>query len=183
MSPPSTVLDREQRFAALYDRAYADVLRFVRRRATVDTAEDITHEAFLVAWRRFDDVPATTDGARAWLFGVARNCLLSDHRASERYKQLGVRIADSVTPQHDQGTDAASSRLDLITAWQGLSTSQQEVLSLAIWEELSAAAAGKVLDISAAAYRIRLHRARNALRAALDTSFTPAPANTSEMTA
>lgn len=183
MSPPSAVLDREQRFVALYDRAYADVLRFVRRRAAVDAAEDITHEAFLVAWRRFDDVPSTTDGARAWLFGVARNCLLSDHRASERYKQLGIRIADSVTAHHDQGTDDASRRLDLITAWQGLSTTQQEVLSLAVWEELSAAAAGKVLGISAAAFRIRLHRARNALRGPLDIVPIPAPVTTSEMTA
>ena len=185
MSAPLIVPNREQRFADLYDTAYADVLRFVQRRSAVDVAEDITHEAFLVAWRRFDNIPATTDSARAWLFGVARNCLLSDRRSRERYELLGVRIAGTMTTPEDQGTEAVSIRLDLIAAWQRLSTTQQEVLSLALWEELPATAAGRVLGISAAAYRIRLHRARNALRGNLDTTPTPAPspAMTSEMTA
>jgi hypothetical protein len=48
---------REQRFASLYASTYADVLRFVQRRAGPDHAEDAVHEAFLVAWRRLDVVP------------------------------------------------------------------------------------------------------------------------------
>ncbi len=185
MSPPSEVLDRERRFSDLYDDAYADVLRFVRRRSPADAAEDIAHEAFLVAWRRLDDLPIGRDDARAWLFGVARNCLLSDHRARQRYEQLGVRIALAAPASRTGSAEAASIGLDLVAAWQLLSVAQQEVLSLALWEELPAAAAGKALGITAAAYRIRLHRARMALRRNLDPSPTTtlAPATTTEMPA
>ncbi|MFT2816124.1 RNA polymerase sigma factor [Leifsonia sp. A12D58] len=187
MSPPGTVPTRQQRFSVLYDSAHADVLRFIRRRADFDVAEDLTHEAFLIAWRRFDDVPLTKDAARAWLFGVARNCLLNDHRSRERYAQLGVRIANSTRSTSNLNPDAVTLQLDLITAWHLLSNSQQEVLSLALWEELPAVAAGKALGISASAYRIRLHRARNALRRSMDgTAPTPSlqPAHsTTEMPA
>jgi RNA polymerase sigma-70 factor (ECF subfamily) len=175
MSPSAPDPHRKQHFAALYDSAYVDVLRFVRRRSSPDIAEDITHEAFLVAWRRIDDVPNTVDGARAWLFGVARNCLLSNHRARARYEQFGVQIAAVTMPQQDPSTEGASVRLDLARAWNRLSTSQQEVLALATWEELPAADAGKVLGISAAAYRIRLHRARTVLRRDLDAAPSPTP--------
>lgn len=168
MSPPGTVPTRQQRFAVLYDSAHADVLRFFRRRADFDAAEDLTHETFLIAWRRFDDVPITEDGARAWLFGVARNCLLNDHRSRERYAQLGVRIARSTRSTSNLDSEAVTVQLDLITAWHLLSNSQQEVLSLALWEELPAEVAGRALGISAPAYRIRLHRARNALRRSMD---------------
>ena len=169
--PPDVA--RAQRFAALYDNAYADVLRFVTRRSPPGVAEDIVQEAFLVAWRRLDDLPDGDDGARAWLFTTARNCLLSSGRARARRDELGVNIALSLHPGQEHTGDHVSARLELIEAWQQLSPRHQEVLSLAVWEALPAAAAGSVLGISAPAYRIRLHRARAALRRHLGTTDEP----------
>ena len=177
MSPPAPDRDREQRFAALYDDAYVDVLRFVSRRSPPDTAEDIVHEAFLVAWRRFDALPDNHDGARAWLFGVARNCLLNDRRTRDRVARLGVAIADDAASQPDEHLGDTELRIDLVRAWRLLSPAQQEVLSLATWEALPAAHAASVLGISAPAYRIRLHRARAALRRFLDHSPSSSPAS------
>lgn len=168
MSPPPADTERTSRFSTLYDDAYLDVLRFVTRRSPPDIAEDIVHEAFLVAWRRFDDMPTTQDGARAWLFGVARHCLLNDRRARERYERIGVVIAETTSTTGDDGAEATDLRLDLASAWHLLTPEQQEVLSLATWEALPAGHASRVLGISAAAYRVRLHRARASLRRHLD---------------
>ncbi|WP_420898271.1 RNA polymerase sigma factor [Cryobacterium sinapicolor] len=161
------------RFGELYDCTYADVLRFVRRRAGPDSAEDVAHEAFLVAWRRLEDVPVECHAARAWLFGIARNCLLSDLRGHARRNALSVRIASETLTTTDPD-DGLALRLDLVTAWHQLRADEQEVLSLAIWEDLSSQLAGRVLGISSAAYRIRLHRARAKLRQLLDTATFPA---------
>lgn len=177
MSPPTTDQERARRFATLYDDAFVDVLRFVSRRSPPDTAEDVVHEAFLVAWRRFDDLPASHDAARAWLFGVARNCLLSDRRSRARYEQLGVAIADERATHTDEQLGDTELRLDLARAWRTLTPSHQEVLSLSTWEALSAAHASTVLGISAAAYRIRLHRARAALRRSLEHSTSSSPSS------
>lgn len=174
MSPNRLENQRAERFSALYDDSYVDVLRFLARRTTLDAAEDVAHEVFLTAWRRLDDVPTLRDEARAWLFGTARNCLLREWRESGKRHELGVRIADAEQsrPLSDEAR-TADTRLDLATAWKRLDPAHQEVLSLAIWEQLPSSLAGTVLGISAQSYRVRLHRARAALRHHLDEPTPP----------
>ena len=57
--------DREQQFRTLYAAVYPDLLRFVRRRADADRAEDIVADTFLVVWRRVGEVPSSAGDARA----------------------------------------------------------------------------------------------------------------------
>ncbi|MCU1548112.1 MAG: polymerase, sigma-24 subunit, subfamily [Arthrobacter sp.] len=77
MSHLSRTPDREHTFRSLYEAAYPDLIRFVQRRAHPDHAEDVVAEAFLVVWRRLDELPGLHGDARAWIFGVARNILLN----------------------------------------------------------------------------------------------------------
>lgn len=158
--------DREARFRALYADAYADVLRYTRRRVDPSHAEDVTADAFLVAWRRLDDAPRRPDDLRAWLFGIARHCLLNATRSQGRRDALTIRLADA-TPQTGSvagvNADLIAQRLDLAAAWGRLRAADQEVLSLAVFEDLTSPQAARVLGISAASYRLRLMRARRAL--------------------
>jgi DNA-directed RNA polymerase specialized sigma24 family protein len=154
MRPPSDDTLRASRFRDLYETTHADVVRFVRRRAGPDVADDVAHEAFLVAWRRLDDIPVEHGAARAWLFTTARNCILSDRRGAARRDALPIRLA--AERDDTEAVDGeVSLRLDLQAAWPRLLPDQQ-------------------LGISPAAYRIRLHRARGALRRLLDTPASSA---------
>lgn len=182
MSTSEIQQNREARFSRLYELAYTDVLRFIQRRAGPEHAEDIVHEAFLAAWRRLDELPAKHDDARAWLFATARNCLLNDRRGQARQGALAVRIATRTPTITDAEAELTHQRIDLAAAWQRLRPEDQEVLALAIWEDLPSSQAGKILGISSAAYRIRLHRARKSLRHELDASPFPAPLAGSLMT-
>lgn len=167
---------REQRFRALYAAHYDHVLRFVARRSSPASAEDVVAEAFLVAWRRLDDVPTRVGEALPWLYAVARNCLLNSARAAGRQEALAVRISDAGPAHADHAhldTDHIARRVDLAAAWQRLSHAEQEVLALAIWEDLPSPAAARVLGTTAAAYRLRLSRARRTLRRHLEPTDTP----------
>ena len=158
--------EREERFRALYAAHHLDVLRFVARRAHQDAAEDVVAEAFLVAWRRLDDAPRRPDDVRAWLFGVARHCLLNAGRGHARREALAVRVA-AVGGAGEDGlheADSVAARLDLAAAWRRLTEAEQEVLALTVFEDLTSPQAGAVLGIPAAAYRLRLMRARRSLR-------------------
>jgi RNA polymerase sigma-70 factor (ECF subfamily) len=162
--------EREERFRALYTAHHLDVLRFVARRADPDAAEDVVAEAFLVAWRRLDDAPRRPDDVRAWLFGVARHCLLNAGRGRARRESLAVRVAVVRSSGDDvlHEADDVAARLDLSAAWRRLTVAEQEVLALTVFEDLTSPQAGAVLGIPAAAYRLRLMRARRSLRRHLD---------------
>lgn len=157
--------DRELRFRALYAAAYADVLRFAQRRVHPTHAEDVAAEVFLVAWRRLDDAPTRPGDQRAWLFGIARHCLLNSFRSQGRRDTLAVRVAAAqpATGEADD-TEHLALRMDLAAAWRRLSATDQEALSLTVFEDLTSAEAGRVLGITAVSYRLRLLRARRALR-------------------
>jgi RNA polymerase sigma-70 factor (ECF subfamily) len=181
MSHAAPAPDRERVFRSLYEAAYPDLVRFVQRRTHPDRAEDVAADAFLVVWRRLDELPRLPDDARAWLFGIARNILLNEQRGEQRRRALAVRLAET-TALSTGGSDAdfVVSRVDLSRAWTLLTEIHQEVLGLAVFEGLKAPQAAAVLGISPVAFRLRLSRARRALRLHLDhlpqQSGTPATA-------
>lgn len=129
----------------------------------------MTADTFLVVWRRLQDLPLTQDDARAWIFGIARNLLLNEVRGEQRKRALGVRLANAaVPPLADQTAEGVVRRVDLSRAWRRLTETHQEVLALAVFEQLNAPQAAAVLGISPVAFRLRLSRARHALRLHLD---------------
>jgi RNA polymerase sigma-70 factor (ECF subfamily) len=170
---------REERFRSLYADAYEDVLRFAQRRVHPSQAEDVVAEAFLVAWRRIEDAPTRAGDLRAWLFGIARHCLLNARRGRGRGEALAVRLAEAMPADaaaRSFDPEVVALRIDLAAAWRELSASEQEVLALAVFENLTAVQAGDVLGITSVAYRLRLMRARRALRRQLGRT-DPEPTN------
>jgi RNA polymerase sigma-70 factor (ECF subfamily) len=162
---------REERFRSLYADAYDDVLRFAQRRVDPAQAEDVAAEAFLVAWRRIEEAPAELGDRRAWLFGIARHCLLNARRGQGRHRALAVRLADAdpaAGASRALDAETVALRLDLVAAWSALGAGEQEVLALSVFEHLDSRRAGRVLGVTAVAYRLRLMRARHALARELD---------------
>lgn len=164
---------REDRFRQVYQGTYDDLLRFVERRVHPSHAEDVVADTFLVAWRRFDDLPVDIGATRAWLFGIARKSLLNDRRSDARRTALAVRIADATTPAPGMDPDFVAGRIDVARAWQRLTTDHQEVLALVAWDGLTSTEAATVLGISPVAFRLRLSRARRALRRFADLGAAP----------
>ncbi|MFC7532992.1 RNA polymerase sigma factor [Actinoplanes sp. GCM10030250] len=159
MAPASRTAD----FERLYRDCYQDLLRYaLRRTSQPETAADVVADTFLVAWRRFDDLPP--GNGRAWLFGVARNVLATQHRSARRSADLAARL------RHELGgavVTAPEPPAEISAAFATLNDADQELLRLVAWEGLSAEELAVALDCSANAARIRLHRARNRFAAAL----------------
>ena len=170
MDSTTSSQEREQRFREIYDAAYVDLLRFVRRRVHPTHAEDVVGDVMLVAWRRFDEVPADLSAARAWLFGVARKTLQNTRRRDTRHDAVSVRLAEVRHGLADVGQhpDLVAHRADIAAAWPLLSALHQEAITLSVLDGLTAPEAGVVLGISSTAFRLRLSRARRTLRRLVD---------------
>ncbi|WP_310961810.1 RNA polymerase sigma factor [Nocardioides terrisoli] len=172
MGSSASTQEREQRFRGVYDAAYGDLLRFVRRRVHPTHAEDVVGEVMLVAWRRLDDVPTDLSAARAWLFGVARKTLQNTRRREDRHDAVAVCLAEARHGSADTGDhpDLVACRVDLAAAWPLLSAVDQEALALSVLDGLTGPEAAAVLGISSTAFRLRLSRARRSLRRRLDST-------------
>jgi RNA polymerase sigma-70 factor, ECF subfamily len=146
----------------LYECHAADVHRYALRRSDRETADEITAQVFMVAWRRRAAVP---QDALPWLYGVARRALADQRRSAARRRRLGERLRGEAVEQTpgpvlaDEGLSAALQRL---------SPSDREALLLRYWEELEPAQIGRAMGCSRAAMAVRLHRARARLRRELE---------------
>jgi RNA polymerase sigma-70 factor (ECF subfamily) len=131
--------------------------------------DDIVGETFLAAWRRRRELPADP---RPWLFRTARNAMLNSSRGANRQAALAVKIGSADSPSGFGSMHELDQRLDLVAAWRELPATDQEVLALSVWEDLSTADAAATLGCSRAAYAMRLSRARRALAALLTAPIT-----------
>ncbi|GAA1638530.1 RNA polymerase sigma factor [Georgenia ruanii] len=154
-----------EKFTRLYREHRAELERFVRRRLPPPQVEDVIAEAFLVAWRRLDAAPAEL---RPWLFGIARNLMLTAARTHGRWHALHVRLAAEPEPADLELAADVASRTDLVRAWGMLTPGEREVLTLVAWDGLTAREAATVLGCEAGTFRVRLLRARRHLLRILD---------------
>jgi RNA polymerase sigma-70 factor (ECF subfamily) len=152
---------RRERFRVLYNDLYDDLWRYVQRRSiNTEEARDTLSEVFLVAWRRLEDIPAGKE-ARLWLFGVARNLVKTSWRKRKRSGDLVVRIGSEMSTRGTTDEELDNSGvLKIVKALQFLSESDQEILRLLAWENLSHKEISVVLGCSENAVAIRIRRAR-----------------------
>ncbi|HEY8472168.1 MAG TPA: sigma-70 family RNA polymerase sigma factor [Natronosporangium sp.] len=152
-------------FTSLYAAHYPDVVRYgLRRLGELDASTELAQEVFVVAWRRRNQVP---DRGLPWLYGVARKLLANEWRA-RRSRPVPLPAAGPEPPPVDAESDLVAMVTDLRAALATLSESDQEILRLVGWEQLTVAEAAVVLDCSRAVAAVRLHRARRRLAAALE---------------
>ncbi len=172
----STLIGRSltaaEEFAAVFDRHASAVHRYIARRIGTASADDLTAETFLIAFRQRQRYDLSQPNARPWLYGIATNLLHRYRRTEVRhYRALARTGVDPVTePDADRvvarvAAGAASRRLAAVLA--KLPAGERDVLLLVAHEELDYADVARALDVPVSTVRSRLHSARKRLRAAL----------------
>lgn len=146
-----------EEFEALFNTYHWPVRAFVVRRAPPAMVDDLVAETFLIAWRRFDEIG--TDPL-PWLLGVARRALANQLRAERRRGALASRLSSLSRSWPESWEPPAEMGTDLAHALRRLSEREREALLLVAWEGLDAKRAAQVVGCTAAAFRVRLHRAR-----------------------
>jgi RNA polymerase sigma factor (sigma-70 family) len=156
--------DHEERFRAFYAEHFDALLAYAMRRvAQPQDAADVVADAFLVAWRRVDELPPG-DEARLWLYGVARKVLFNLRRSRQRRDRLGLRLRHELTHLAADPAGEVTERIAVRAALARLGELDREVLTLTVWEELEPREIAQVLGVTAQTVRTRLSRARSRLR-------------------
>jgi RNA polymerase sigma factor (sigma-70 family) len=160
-------LDGDHRcFGVLFDRHSRRIYNHCfRRTANWSMAEDLTSVVFLEAWKKRNDVIFTNDSVLPWLIGVATNICRNALRSLRRYKTALQRIPSPIIDDHDY--DDLTERLDseqrmatVLKALRTLRQEDQEILTLAAWENMEYGEIAVALDLPIGTVRSRLSRAR-----------------------
>lgn len=155
----------------MVDAHAVDVRRYLYRRLVgaadpASTADELTADVLVIAWRRRADIPV--DAELPWLYAVARRVLANYRRRPQDVlvADLGALDAiDEADPAEIVTDDAA-----LVYAWRSLSPRDREVLRLVAWEGLTGAQLATALGISEGGAVAALSRARSRFQEALTTS-------------
>lgn len=165
-------------FSALYRRTRVDVLAFLLRRcSTPEDAADCLADTYLVAWQKRDQMPPGAE-TRPWLFGVARNLMRRGNElrgrtaAAARALAAELERSGAVCPAPDLGDSDP-----VFAAIHELPDLEQEIITMLIWDELPPREVAAILGLTPNVVRVRAHRARARLKAALGEA---PPGTTSE---
>lgn len=147
----------------LYKEHVDQLAHYVSRRTAVSEVQDVIAETFLIAWRRFDDLPADPV---PWLFVTARNVIANRHRSDERRRTLDDKLANEfvVPVEPDSRTDLSEIDQQLVAAIARLPEAEREAFMLVAWDGLDPTRASRAAGCSPATFRMRLHRARQKLK-------------------
>lgn len=168
----SAAIDGDERaFARLVEATHRDVFTLARRLTGDDEdARDVTQEAYLRAFKgiggfRGDSMFST------WMYRITANCAATylGRRSRHRHEPLPHSdVADTDAALDPQAhTEAGDTREQLLVALDALPPKLRAVMVLRDVYELPHSVIGEELGISAAAAKVRLHRARRRLRSEL----------------
>lgn len=163
-------------FAAIFDRHFDAIHRYLARRSGRDVADDIASDVFRIAFEQRRRYNVDRGDVRPWLYGIATNLLRRHHRSGWRrlraYARFGRRNHAALPD-----TEAVNRRIDaealgpaLDRALAALRDGDRDVLLLFAWAELSYGEIAAALNVPVGTVRSRLHRARRVLREHLAAS-------------
>lgn len=178
---------------------YRLAYRIVRNAAD---AEDVMQETFLRVYLHIGDFRGST-GLKSWLYRIATRQALAVLRRRQRKLEAATTVA---LDAEDDAEDAAwHERVADPAAWspeawavaheteacvrqavEALPPTLRAALALHLFEDLPLTEVAAALEISHSAAKVRVHRARRALREALAPCLNagaPAPTPTQEATA
>ncbi|MCL8017033.1 sigma-70 family RNA polymerase sigma factor [Streptomyces sp. AS02] len=171
-----TAVVRDPRlFEEFYRRHVDAVMRFVARRVDdPHTAADLTAEIFLAVLDSARSYRPRLGSETAWLYGIARNVVSSEHRRVAREAERDLRFsgrrlleADDIARIEDR-LDAESPGRRALAALAKLPEGERAVMELIAVDQLTVTEAAAALGIRQVTARVRLHRARKVLRAEAD---------------
>jgi RNA polymerase sigma factor (sigma-70 family) len=175
-----SLLGQGDPFGALYDRHRDRVFRHAYRLCgNHHDAEDIMAAAFLELWRRRKQVRVVEGSILPWLLVTTTNMARNSARTALRYQRLlkalprSEDISDPTANSYRSYQDALDH--DLARALATLTAEDLHLVTLVVFEEHTIVAAAAVLNLTPAAAKSRIHRARQRLRAALDGDASTNP--------
>jgi RNA polymerase sigma-70 factor (ECF subfamily) len=158
---------RRAQFELFFRDNYRWLRRYVARRVPESRVDDIVATSFIVAWKKYE---AVSEPSLPWLVRIAHFEVSNAARKSNRaFNEIEIAVLDNVPDTPVEGFDGSAVRRALAC----LDSSDQELLRLVHWDELSRNEISDVLGLTSNAVNVRYHRALKKLENEMPLSNDP----------
>ena len=156
-------------FRQLVETYQTPAYRLAARMCGPDSAEDVTQEAFLAAWRALPEFRGDCRFS-TWLYRLVSNAAIDCLRREKKYRDTGdvddLELPDG-GPSPQEQAEQSDTRTAVRRALDGLSPEHRQVLLLRFMQELDYGEIAQVLDVSEGTVKSRINRAKAKLREVL----------------
>ncbi|MGH9873455.1 MAG: RNA polymerase sigma factor [Pyrinomonadaceae bacterium] len=181
-------LNVEDNFHRLFDRHYAQILRFFRRKGfPPEDCRDLTQETFISVYKGLKDL-RQEEQFESWLFAIAHNvwCSLIESRSAQKRSAILLPLEGEgesgdrppiAARLAERGADPLAVALEkeklekLREALQHLPRQMRRCTQLRVVHDLSYGEIAALMDISVNTVKAHLHQAQKALRVQLSSYF------------
>ncbi len=159
---------QDEEFTMLFQEFYPSLCRFLEclLGGRVELAQDLAQESFLQLHRTaWETLPHGE--ARFWLYRVARNFAINEHRKSHTRYRLFDRVVEAMRPptRNPEQEFETKERNEMVLTMLGtLPEDQRVALLLREQEQLSYRDISQVLNVSESKVKVDIFRARTTLR-------------------
>ena len=158
-----------QQFAALYDKYYAQILKFVYQRLTTkQDAYDITQQVFVQAMLSLEKYEYRGLPFSSWLYRIAINELNKAFRSNA--KQRGINLEEKYLADiaEETGADANETEQVVLNALTTLEEDDYQLVEMRFFEKRAFKEIGEILNISEATAKMRLYRILERLKPVIE---------------
>lgn len=158
------------RFQPLYEKYYAQILKFVYQRVTTkDDAYDITQQVFLQAMLSLDKYELRGFPFSSWLYRIAINELNQAFRKNEKQRGINLEehhLKDIVQEMNEPSADEKENIL--LEALTGLEEDDFQLVEMRFFEKRAFKEIGEILNITEANAKMKLYRILDKLKPILE---------------
>ncbi|MFC2043869.1 RNA polymerase sigma factor [Chloroflexota bacterium] len=154
-------------FGELYSNYLVPIYRYIYYHIKDKmTAEDLTEEVFIKAWRGIRSCKGKEQTFSAWLYRIAHNHMIDYFRSTQRYSSMRYRSTDmsNISEVINNGTEAKLELQRLLETVSLLPQNQKQLIILKFIEGLDNREIALIMNKSPGAIRVLQMRALTKLR-------------------
>lgn len=156
-------------FRQLVEAYQTPAYRLAARMCGPDSAEDVTQEAFLAAWRAMPEFRGDCRFS-TWLYRLVSNAAIDCLRREKKHRDTGdvddLELPDG-GPSPQEQAERRDTRDAVRRALDRLSPEHRQVLLLRFMQELDYGEIARALNVSEGTVKSRINRAKSKLREVL----------------
>lgn len=156
-------------FRQLVEAYQTPAYRLAARICGPDSAEDVTQEAFLAAWRALPEFRGDCRFS-TWLYRLVSNAAIDCLRREKKHRDTGdvddLELPDG-GPSPQEQAERSDTRDAVRRALDRLSPEHRQVLLLRFMQELDYGEIARALNVSEGTVKPRINRAKSKLREVL----------------